>query len=126
MKLSQILILGYGALYFALAGTMEAESINQGYPVLYVSASMVAQVLVVAGIGVSGLNMEAAFTSYWRWIFPLMILEVLVGIWFNVTIPKGEADLWWLNIAFSLWIMAPAYYFNFRVARHQAPTAPSR
>jgi hypothetical protein len=119
MKLSQIAILGYAALYFLLASAMEAENFNQSYPIVYVGLSMVAQILVVAGIVLFALEAGRDFARFWRWLFPLMIVELAVGFWFDATIPPEALEPEWsFNVALSLWLMAPAYYFNFRVARY--------
>jgi hypothetical protein len=49
-----------------------------------------------------------------------MVLELAVGFWFDAIIPVGAVEPeWWLNVAQSLWLLAPAYYFNFRVARYR-------
>ena len=120
MKFSQATILVYGALYFVLASAMEAENINQNYPLVYVGFSMLTQILVVAGVVLFGLNAGAGFAHFWRWFFPLMILEVVVGLWFDATIPPNtfQQDRFF-NVGLSLWLMAPAYYFNFRVAQYR-------
>jgi hypothetical protein len=122
MKLSQVAILAYGALYFVLVSAMEAENISQSYPMVYIGCSMIAQILVVAGVVLFGLNAEAGFAHVWRWIFPLMIVEAAAGLWFDATVPPDALQPGWaLDVALSLWLMAPAYYFNFRVARYRPP-----
>ena len=119
MTISQIAILGYAVLYFVLASDIEAEYISQSYPVIYIGLSILDQILVVAGVVLFGLRAEADFAKVWRLLFPLMILELTVGFWFDAIIPLGAFEPeWWLNVAESLWLLAPAYYFNFRVARY--------
>ena len=119
MKLSQVAVIGYGVLYFVLACLMEANNWNQSYPIVYVGFSMIAQTLVVGGIVLFGLEAGSDFAKIWRWLFPLLVLEVAVGIVFDATIPPDPHDReWMLNLVFSLWITAPAYYFNFRLARY--------
>jgi hypothetical protein len=120
MRPSQIAILGYAVLYFVLASDVEAGNISQRYPVIYIGLSMLDQILVVAGVVLFGLKAEADFAKFWRFLFPLMILELTVGFWFDAIIPLGAFEpQWWLNVAQSLWLLAPAYYFNFRVARYR-------
>jgi hypothetical protein len=81
---------------------------------------MLDQILIVAGVVLFGLKAEADFAKFWRFLFPLMILELTVGFWFDAIIPLGAFEpQWWLNVAQSLWLLAPAYYFNFRVARYR-------
>ena len=120
MKPSQIAILAYGLLYFVLVSAMEAENINQSYPLVYVGFSMLVQILIVFGVLIFGLNAEADFAQFWRWLFPLMVLEFMIGLWFDATIPTDALKPEWaFNVALSLWLMAPAYYFNFRVSRYR-------
>jgi hypothetical protein len=75
MKPSEIAILCYAVLYFVLASDMEAGNISQRYPVIYVGLSMLDQILIVAGVVLFGLKAEADFAKFWRFLFPLMILE---------------------------------------------------
>src|ERR1700674_3511216 len=120
MKLSQFAILTYGLLYFVLVSAMEAENINQSYPLVYVGFSMLVQILIVSGVLIFGLNAEAGFAQFWRWLFPLMVLEFTIGLWLDATIPPDALKPEWaFNVALSLWLMAPAYYFNFRVSRYR-------
>jgi hypothetical protein len=120
MKPWQIATLAYAVLYFVLVSAMEAENISQSYPAIYVGLSMIAQVLVVVGIILFGLNAGAGFAKFWQWVFPLLVLEPLVGLWFDATIPPDAFEPeWMLNVGLSLWLMAPAYYFNSRVARYR-------
>jgi tellurite resistance protein TehA-like permease len=120
MKAWQIATLAYAVLYFILVSAMEAENISQSYPVVYVALSMIAQVLVVLGTILFGLDADAGFARFWRWLFPLLVLEPVVGLWFDATIPTDAFEPGWiLNVGLSLWIMAPAYYLNFRIARYR-------
>jgi hypothetical protein len=123
MKLWQAGVFAYGLLYFILACAMEAENLNQSYPLAYVVLSMVAQTLVVGGIFLFGLEAGTDFAKVWRWLFPLLVLEVAVGIVFDATIPadfnlRSHGAEWIANLLFALWLSGPAYYFNFRVARY--------
>jgi len=123
MKLSQVGVILYGALYFFLACTMESENLGHSYPIVYVVLSMVAQTLVVCGIFLFALEASPDFARIWRWLFPLLILEAAVGIVFDATIPpefnyRTHRMDWVLNLVFSLWISTPAYYFNYRLARY--------
>jgi hypothetical protein len=125
MKLSQVAILAYAALYFLLVSSMEAENVSQSYPLAYIGCSMLSQILVVAGVVLFALNAEVGFARVWRWLFPLMIAEAAVGLWFDATIPPDALQPGWaLDVALSLWLMAPAYYFNYRVARYH-PAEPA-
>ena len=48
--LRQLAVIAYGVIYFLLASSMEAENVQQGYPLAYVLPSMLAQTFVVCGI----------------------------------------------------------------------------
>src|SRR6478672_13782139 len=108
MKLSQVATLAYAALYFLLVSSMEAENVSQSYPLAYIGCSMLSQILVVAGVVLFALNAEVGFARVWRWLFPLMIAEAAVGLWFDATIPPDALQPGWaLDVALSLWLMAP-------------------
>jgi hypothetical protein len=119
IKIGQIGILAYALLYFVLACAMEGENITQGYPMIYVGLSMVAQTLVVCGVVLFALERSPDFAKLWRWLFPLLLVELAVGIVFDATIPSSsEGSSWLANEVFGLWLAAPAYYFNFKVAHY--------
>jgi hypothetical protein len=121
MKLWQVGVLGYGLLYFLLACAMETENLRQSYPMVYVAFSMIAQTLVVAGVFLFGVEAASDFAKVWRWLFPLLVLELIVGIVFDATIPAEAQTAGWIpNELLGLWLAAPAYYFNFKVARYTA------
>jgi Ni,Fe-hydrogenase I cytochrome b subunit len=118
MKLWQVAVLAYAAIYFLLAGTMEAGNVSQGYPVAYVAFSMIAQTMVVGGVVLFGLEKGPEFATVWRWLFPLLVLELVVGIVLDATYQSDPDDLL-MNELVGLWLAAPAYYFNFRIARYR-------
>jgi hypothetical protein len=118
MKLSQYAVLAYAVLYFVLAGSMEAENLNLSYPAAYVAFSMIAQILVVCGIILFAIEARGEFANAWRLLFPLLVLELALGVLFDVTY-QSDLDYLWMNELFGLWLAAPAYYFNFRVARYR-------
>jgi len=118
MKAWQIGVVAYGVIYFILACSMEAENIQQSYPWAYVVPSMVAQTLVVLGVFLFGLEASTEFAKVWRWLFPLLVVELAAGIVFDVTIPPEAMRADWSDEVFSLWFVAPAYYCNFRIARY--------
>jgi hypothetical protein len=64
---------------------------------------MIAQTLVVCGIVIFGLER--------RWLFPILVLELAVGIVFDAMYQSDLDDLW-MNEIFGLWLVAPAYYFK--------------
>ena len=118
MKLWQVAVLAYAVLYFVLASVMEAANLDQSYPVAYVVSSMIAQTLVVGGVVLFSLERGSEFAKVWQWLFPLLILELAVGIVFDATYQADPGGLW-MNELFGLWLAAPAYYFNFRIARYR-------
>jgi hypothetical protein len=101
-----------------LAGAMEAGNLSQSYPVVYVAFSMIAQTLVVGGVVLFGLEKGSEFASVWRWLFPLLVLELAVGIVFDA-IYQSDLDGLLMNELTGLWLAAPAYYFNFKIARYR-------
>jgi hypothetical protein len=119
MKLWQIAVLIYAVIYFMLAGIMEADNLRQSYPVTYVAFSMIAQTLVVGGVVLFALEKAPEFAKVWRWLFPLLVLELAVGIAFD-TAYQSDPDGLLMNELVGLWLAAPAYYFNFGIARYKA------
>jgi len=125
VKVWQVGVFTYGVLYFILAGAMEAENLHQSYPVIYVLLSMIAQTLVVGGVIIFGLEASLDFSRMWRWLFPLLILELAAGVVFDATVPSvsnlsTDRVEWVGNELFGLWLALPAYYFNFRIARYRS------
>jgi hypothetical protein len=118
IKLWQAAVFAYAAFYFMLAGAMEAGNLSQSYPVTYVALSMIAQTLVVGGVVLFGLEKGPEFARVWRWLFPLLLLELAVGIVFDATY-QSDRDGLFMNEIVGLWLAAPAYYFNFRIARYR-------
>src|SRR5262245_2904463 len=117
--LRQLAVIVYGVLYFLLASSMEAENVQQGYPLAYVLPSMLAQTFVVCGIFLFALNTSNEFARIWQWLFPLLIAELAAGMVVDVT---HAADALGIipDELFSVWFVAPAYYFNFKVARYRS------
>ena len=121
-RLSGIAALAYAAIYFLLASIMEAEYVNQSYPPIYVGFSMIAQLLTVAGVVLFVLDAGVDYARLWRWIFPLLVFDFALGLYFDPTIPADPpGDEWLWSLALSFWFMAPAYYCNFKIARYGLP-----
>jgi hypothetical protein len=124
MKLWQAGVFGYGVLYALLANAMEAENLHQGYPIIYVGFSIIAQTVVVVGIFLFGFGANPNFARRWQWLFPYLILELVWGLVLDASVPSDynffthEAE-WIKGLLFSLCIAAPAYYFNYRLARYK-------
>jgi hypothetical protein len=54
--------------------------------------------------------------------FPVLIFDFGLGLYYDSTIPvepQGKDWLW--SRALSFWFVAPAYYFNFKIARYGLP-----
>jgi hypothetical protein len=115
--LRQLAVIGYGVLYFLLASSMEAENVQQGYPLAFVLPSMLAQTFVVCGIFLFAFNASSEFAKIWQWLFPLLVIELAAGMVVDI---MHAADAMGIipDEAFSVWFVAPAYYFNFKVARY--------
>src|SRR5262245_13315741 len=118
MQLWQLAVLTYAAIYFVLAGLMEVANLNQSYPVAYIVVSMVVQTLVVCGVVIFGLERNIGYAKAWRWLFPILMVELVVGIAFDAMYQSDLDDLW-MNELLGIWLAAPAYYFNFRVAGYR-------
>jgi hypothetical protein len=119
---STIAVLTYSAIYFLLATLMEAEYANQSYPTIYIGFSMVTQLLVVAGVVVFALDVGDNLARLWRWLFPFLVFDFAFGLYFDFTIAVNpQRDEWLGSLVISLWFVAPAYYFNFRIARYGLP-----
>jgi hypothetical protein len=116
--LRQLAVIAYGVIYFLLASSMEAENVQQGYPLAFVLPSMLAQTFVVCGIFLFALNTSNDFARVWQWLFPLLIAELAAGMVIDVT---HAADALGIipDELFSVWFVAPAYYFNYKVARYR-------
>jgi hypothetical protein len=122
IPLSTIAILAYSAIYLLLATLMEAEYTNQSYPAIYIGFSMVAQLLVVAGVVLFALDAGDSFVRLWRWLFPFLVFDFGLGLYYDSTIPVEPQGMQWLwSLALSFWFVAPAYYFNFKIARYGLP-----
>ena len=120
---STIATLTYGAIYFLLASLMEAEYVKQSYPILYVGFSMIAQLLVVAGVVLFALDAPADYARLWRWIVPLLVFDFVLGLYFDLTVPAGPpGDEWLWSLAISLWFMAP--FERIEAAYVQRATSP--
>jgi hypothetical protein len=125
MTFWQIGVFAYGVLYAMLAYAMEAENLRQGYPILYMAVSIVAQALVICGIFLFGLGARRDYARWWQWLFPYLILELVWGIVLDASVP-AEYNLfthgaeWMQGVVVSLCLAAPAYYFNYRVARYSS------
>ena len=79
---------------------------------------MIAQTLVVGGVVLFSLERGSEFAKVWQWLFPLLILELAVGIVFDATY-QADPDGLWMNELFGLWLAAPAYYLYFIIDRYR-------
>jgi hypothetical protein len=124
MTFWQVGVFSYGVLYGLLAVAMEAENVRQGYPILYMAVSIVAQTVVICGIFLFGFGARQDVARWWQWLFPYLILELVWGIVLDASVP-AEFNLfthgaeWIEGIGLGLCLAAPAYYFNYRVARYR-------
>lgn len=119
VKIWRVAAAGYGVFYFLLASLMEGHNIANLYPPLYIAWSMAMQVCVVIGVLLFALGRYLRYARLWRWLFPIMIVEVCVGIFFDATVPTEVMPPdpgRFLNLAIGIWLMVPAYYMNFAVA----------
>jgi hypothetical protein len=120
MKLWQVGVCAYGALYFVLAGAMEVDNLSQGYPIVYIACSMLAETLMVCGVFLFGLEASPDYARIWRWLFPLLMIEQVASIVLDAMVPADALGAEWAtNELFGLWLAMPAYYFNLRIARYR-------
>jgi hypothetical protein len=115
--LRQLAVIIYGVVYFLLVSSMEAENVQQGYPLAYILPSMLAQTFVVCGIFLFALNANNEFARIWQWLFPLLIVELAAGMVVDMTLAADALGMV-PDELFSIWFVAPAYYFNFKVAHY--------
>jgi hypothetical protein len=118
----KILVLIYALFYAWLAYGMAQGNVSAGYPVIYNVMSVLAQILVTAGIVLSTFDDPRPYNTIWKRLFPLLVLELAIEIVSDAVFPTGynletHGGVWLLNVLLTLVLVAPAYYFNYRVAR---------
>ena len=119
-----MILLAYAALYAVFAYSLHADNVQFGYPVVFIVYSALAQSLIAAGIAIHALEKGHSVARIWRWLFPLLLPEPCIGIALDAAIPQDfsfetHGWEWVVNLLLNLWFMAPAYYFNFRVASYR-------
>ena len=65
--------------------------------------------------------MRASVARTWRRLFPWLCLELCAGVLVDAFVPtdfnlQTHGFVWVVNLALSLLLVAPAYYFNFKVS----------
>ena len=118
----KILVLLYALFYVWLAHGIEQGNVSVGYSTLYVLVSTLAQVLLVIGIVLSTFDDPSPYNRIWKALFPLLVLDLVVEIAMDAVVPDSfnletHGGVWLLYLVVSLILVAPAYYFNYRVAR---------
>jgi hypothetical protein len=87
---------------------------------------MIAQTLVVVGVALFGLEKGPEFASVWRWLFPLLVLELALGIVFDATYQADPGGLW-MNELFGPWLCGACVLFQLQNCSPQrlirSPTA---
>ena len=120
-----MILLAYAGFYALFAYALHADNVQVGYPAAFIVYSATAQSLVAAGIAIHALEKKDAVARMWRWLFPLLLLEPCVGIALDMVVPQDFSFQthgweWLVNLLLNLWFMAPAYYYNFRVASYRS------
>jgi hypothetical protein len=118
----KVLVLLYALFYVWLAYGMAQGNISAGYHPLYVLVSALAQVLLAIGIVLSTFDDPSPYNKIWKTLFPLLVLEMAIEIAVDAVMPadfnlETHGGVWVLNLALTLVLVAPAYYFNYKVAR---------
>jgi hypothetical protein len=118
----KVLVLFYALFYAWLAYNMTQGNISIGYPTLYVLVSTLAQVLLAIGIVLATFDDPRPYNKIWKALFPVLVLEMAVEIAVDAVAPtdfnlETHGGVWVLSLALTLVLVAPAYYFNWTVAR---------
>ena len=118
----KVLVLIYALFYVWLAYGMAQGNVSAGYPVLYNVMSVLAQILVAAGIVLSTFDDPRPYNTLWRRLFPLLVLELAIEIVADAIVPTAynmetHGGVWLLSVLVALVMVAPAYYFNYRLSR---------
>ncbi len=118
----KVLVLIYALFYVWLSYGMAQGSISVGYPVLYIVMSTLAQIIVTVGIVLSTFDDPRPYNKIWKALFPLLVIELAIEIAADAVVPtdfnlETHGSVWILNMALTLVLLAPAYYFNYQVSR---------
>ena len=114
------LTLAYACLYAVFAYWVYGDN-SASYPMAYVIASASVQAVVTVGLFAWAFGKGPRVARVWRWLFPLMVLDLIVGIGADAVVPTDfnlakDGMAWIANLLLNLWFLAPAYYLNFKIA----------
>jgi hypothetical protein len=114
------LTLAYACLYAVFVYWVYGDN-SPSYPLAYVIASCLVQTLVAGGLFAWAFGKGPRIARAWRWLFPLMVLDVIAGICADAIVPTDfnlakDGMAWVANLLLNLWFLAPAYYLNFKIA----------
>ena len=117
----KVLVLLYALFYVWLAHGIEQGNVSAGYPTLYILVSTLAQIVLVIGIVLSTFDDPRPYNTIWKRLFPLLVLQLVFEIVMDAVVPAEfnlatHGIVWVLLLLVSLALVAPAYYFNYRVA----------
>lgn len=121
MKPWNLAVLAYAGFYAIIAYAIHADNIRIGYPTPFILYSAGAQCLITLGIVFVALERESGVAKIWKWLFPLLVIDLCVGVAMDAMVPTDfslstHGFAWVANLLLNLWLVAPAYYFNFKIA----------
>jgi hypothetical protein len=119
----KLLLLVYAGFYAIIAYGTYVDNVKIGYAAPFILYSACSQSVIAVGIVLYALQRETSVARIWRWLFPLLVLELCMGITMDATMPEDfslptHGLAWAANLLFNLWLVAPAYYFNFKIAHY--------
>jgi hypothetical protein len=114
----------YAGIHGLLAVRLYRDNVHLAYPTWVTFSSAAAQTLIACGILLYVFYpQKEIFSPVWRWVFPLLILELLAGVARDAIGPNDfsfhtHGAIWLVNLAFNLILFSPAYYANFMLAQY--------
>ena len=120
----KLLALAYAGFYALFAYAVYGSNVTVGYPAPYILFSTAMQASLLVGIVAFALDLGPSLAQIWRWMFPLMIVDVLVGVSLDAVVPPDfnlstHGVAWIINLLLNVWLAAPAYYCSFKVAGYR-------
>ena len=123
---AKFLWLAYALFHLMLSIRLYRDNVDLGYPGWVVYGSAVAQLVLFVGILIFAFAPQKNLVApYWRWIVPLLFLELIAGIVRDAVVPgdfsfRTHGVMWVINLMFTLALFAPAYYASIKLSRYGA------
>lgn len=118
--------IAYLPLHLLLSLLIHQDNVDLAYPAWFIFCSDASQAVLFIGILLHVfLRRSEPVAPYWRWIFPLLILDLLAGFAMDGVVLANEGLLadgtTWLTLMIALVLVFPAYYASFRLAAYRLP-----